>query len=223
MDPVANEKRLHIAVQKYRYAIGKMPCPGAFASIHMLFKELSDHQFQMPHKPWLNPYELAALTNYTAMFGTDKRNHKLLFALDKPLNEFKKLWKLAEESNSYSDNPAYIAAFILRIVYQQLPYVIHPRRIPSMFSRMAFAVGLSITLISCIIYVVNLGSDLLQLPARFLGRIWRSFGSEAHRLRREPGSRPGKTSAGQKYKELYKNPLFNAVLTFNHPFPIVIY
>src|SRR6204780_2155024 len=44
----------------------------------------------------------------------------------------------------------------------------------------------------------NLGSDLLQLPAWFLGRIWRSFGSEAHRLGGEPGSRPGKTSAGQK-------------------------
>src|ERR1700726_3387351 len=44
----------------------------------------------------------------------------------------------------------------------------------------------------------NLGSDLLQLPAGFLGRIWRSFGSEAHRVGGEPGSHPGKTSAGQK-------------------------
>jgi hypothetical protein len=137
MDSGANAKPLQIALQRYRYAVGKMPCPGSFGSIHMLFKELSDHHFQMFHKPWLNPYELAAVTNYTAMFGTDKRNHKPLFALDKPLNEFKRLWKLAEESNSYSDNPAYIAAFILRIVYQQLPYVIHPHRIPSMFSRMS--------------------------------------------------------------------------------------
>ena len=137
MDSGAGARTLQIALQRYRYSVGKMPCPGSFASIHMLFKELTGYHFQIPDKPWLNPYELAALANYTAMFGTDKRNHKLNFALDKPLNEFKKLWKLAEEGNAYSDNPAYVAAFILRIVYQQLPYVIHPRRIPSMFSRMS--------------------------------------------------------------------------------------
>jgi hypothetical protein len=137
MDSGARARALKIALQRYRYTVAKMPCPGAFGSTHLLFKELSDSEFQTPDKPWLNAYELAALTNYTAMFGTEKRNHKLVFALDKPLNEFKKLWKLAEESQSYSDDPAYIAAFILRIVYQQLPYVIHPRRIPSMFSRMS--------------------------------------------------------------------------------------
>jgi hypothetical protein len=137
MDSGADARTLQIALQRYRYSVGKMPCPGSFASIHMLFKELTGYHFQIPDKPWLNPYELAALANYTAMFGTDKRDHRPDFALDKPLNEFKKLWKLAEEGNAYSDNPAYIAAFILRIVYQQLPFVIHPRRIPSMFSRMS--------------------------------------------------------------------------------------
>ncbi len=136
MDSEANARQLRIALQRYKYAIGKIPYPGAFASIHGMFKELSDHRFHIPHKPWANAYEIAALTNYVAMFGTEKRNHKPFFALDKPLNEFKKLWKLAEEGNCYSDNSAYIAAFILRIVYQQLPFVIHPRRIPPMFSRM---------------------------------------------------------------------------------------
>jgi hypothetical protein len=137
MDSGAGARTLQIALQRYRYWVGKMPCPGAFKSIHMLFTELSGHQFQVPYKPWLNPYELAALANYTAMFGTDKRNHRPSFALDNPLNEFKKLWKLAEGGNAYSDNPAYIAAFILRIVYQQLPYVIHARRVPPMFLRMS--------------------------------------------------------------------------------------
>jgi hypothetical protein len=136
MDAVADTRQRRIALQRYQYAIRKIPYPGAFASIHALFKELSDHRFHVLDKPWLNAYELAAMTNYVAMFGTSKRNHKLLFPLDEPLNAFKKLWKFAEESNSYSDNPAYVATFILRIVYQQLPYVIHPGRIPSMFSRM---------------------------------------------------------------------------------------
>jgi len=53
----------------------------------------------------------------------------------------------------------------------------------------------------------NLGSDLLQLPAWFLGRIWRSFGSEAHRLGGESGSRPGKTSAGQKIQRAVQKPV----------------
>src|SRR5208282_5511319 len=53
----------------------------------------------------------------------------------------------------------------------------------------------------------NLGSDLLQVPAWFLGRIWSSFGSEAHRLGREPGSRPGKTSAGQKIQRAVQKPI----------------
>ena len=136
MDSAARTRQLRIALQRYEYAVGKLPCPGAFASIHGLFRELCDHRFHIPHKSWLNAYELAAVTNYIAMFGTERRNHKPLFAFDKPLNTFKNLWKLAEENNPYSDNPAYIAAFILRIVYQQLPYVIHPDRIPSMFCRM---------------------------------------------------------------------------------------
>src|SRR3984957_1230911 len=52
----------------------------------------------------------------------------------------------------------------------------------------------------------NLGSDLLQLPAWFLGRIWRSFGSEAHRLGSEPGGHPGKTSARQKIQRAVQKP-----------------
>jgi hypothetical protein len=138
MNTETDARQLRIALQRYFYAVGKIPCPGAFASIHVMFNELSDHNFHIRHKPWLNAYELAALTNDIAMFGTSKRNHKLLIAFDKPLNEFKKLWKLAEESNSYSDNPDHAATFVLRIVYQQLPYVIHHDRIVAMFRRMSW-------------------------------------------------------------------------------------
>lgn len=104
--------------------------------MHAAFRDLSNHRFHIPEKPWLNAYELAAAANYVAMFGTNKRNYKPFFNMATPLNSFKALWKVAEESNAYSDNPAYVATFILRIVYQQLPYVIHPDRIPAMFHRM---------------------------------------------------------------------------------------
>ena len=71
----------------------------------------------------------------------------------------------------------------------------------------AFAVGLSITLRSCIIYVVTWEVIYYNFLPGFLGRIWRSFGSEAHRLGGEPGSRPGKTSAGQKIQRAVQKPI----------------
>jgi hypothetical protein len=39
------------------------------------------------------------------------------------------LWSLAEKENKYSDNDDYIACFLLRWIYQQLPYCVDPRRV----------------------------------------------------------------------------------------------
>jgi hypothetical protein len=84
----------------------------------------------------------------------------------------------------------------------------------------AFAVGLSITLISCIVYVVTW--ELIYY--NFLPGFWDAYG--AHLVQKLTAS--GASSAAiqeklqqvRKYKELYKNPFFNAALTFIHPFPI---
>src|SRR5277367_7090475 len=65
----------------------------------------------------------------------------------------------------------------------------------------------------------NLGSDLLQLPAWFLGCLWRSFGSEAHRLGGEPGSRPGKTSAGQKIQRAVQKPILQCSVHVHSSLP----
>ena len=135
MIPAIDLRQVRIALQRYEFSAGKLPCPGPFGDFHSLFQELSRNGFHIPQKPWLNTFELAAVANYTAMFGSE-RKHKLRFQLDIPLNHFKKLWKLAEESNSYSDNPAYIATFILRVVYQQLPFVIHPSRVRAILAMM---------------------------------------------------------------------------------------
>jgi len=110
MDTVADARQLRIALQSYQYAVTKLPYPEAFAPIHARFRDLSNHQFHIIDEPWLNAYELATLTNYIAMFGASKRNRKPYFSIEKPLNAFKKLWKLAEEVNSYSDNPDYVTA-----------------------------------------------------------------------------------------------------------------
>ncbi len=87
------------------------------------------------------------------------------------------------------------------------------------FSR-AFAVGLSITLISCIIYVVTWE----VIYYNFLPGFWDAYGAHLVRKLTASGASPAavqeKLQQVRKYKELYKNPFFNAAFTFIHPFPI---
>jgi hypothetical protein len=63
----AHERQLRIALRIYLNAVGRLPCPGAFASFHGAFAELRTHNFRIPHKPWLNPYELAGIASYIAL------------------------------------------------------------------------------------------------------------------------------------------------------------
>ena len=84
----------------------------------------------------------------------------------------------------------------------------------------AFAVGLSITLISCIFYVVTW--EILYY--NFLPGFWDKYGAHLVGKLTASGASPAAVEAKlqqvRKYKELYKNPLFNAALTFIDPFPI---
>lgn len=84
----------------------------------------------------------------------------------------------------------------------------------------AFAVGISITLISCVCYVVTW--EILYF--HFLPDFMDKYG--AHVIEKAKAS--GATAAAvqtqveqmKKYKEMYDNPLLNAALTFIEPFPI---
>jgi hypothetical protein len=84
----------------------------------------------------------------------------------------------------------------------------------------AFAVGLSITLISCIIYVVTWE----VIYYNFIPGFWDAYGAHLVQKLTASGASPAaiqeKLQQVRKYKELYKNPFFNAVLTFIDPFPI---
>src|SRR3984885_8319218 len=84
----------------------------------------------------------------------------------------------------------------------------------------AFAVSHSITLISCIIYVVTW--EVIYYS--FLPGFWDAYGAHLVQKLTASGASPAavqeKLQQVRKYKELYKNPFFNAVLTFIHPFPI---
>ena len=84
----------------------------------------------------------------------------------------------------------------------------------------AFAVGLSITLISCIVYVVTWE----VIYYNFIPGFWDAYGAHLVQKLTASGASPAaveeKLQQVRKYKELYKNPFFNAMLTFIHPFPI---
>jgi hypothetical protein len=84
----------------------------------------------------------------------------------------------------------------------------------------AFAVGLSITLISCIIYVLTWE----VIYYNFMPGFWDTYGAHLVQKLTASGASPAAIQAKlqqvRRYKELYKNPFFNAVLTFIHPFPI---
>ena len=84
----------------------------------------------------------------------------------------------------------------------------------------AFAVGLSITLISCVFYVATWE----VIYYNFLPGFWDAYGAHLVQKLTASGASPAAVQAKleqvRKYKELYKNPFFNAVLTFIHPLPI---
>ena len=84
----------------------------------------------------------------------------------------------------------------------------------------AFAVGISITLISCTFYVVtweiiyfNFMPDFMDTySAKTVERLQASGASAA--------AVQAKVEEMKKLKESYKNPLYNAAMTFIEPFPV---
>jgi Protein of unknown function (DUF4199) len=84
----------------------------------------------------------------------------------------------------------------------------------------AFAVGISITLISCICYVVTWEVLYYNVFPDF----WAKYGGHMVEKLKASGASPAAVQARlqqvTKYKELYKNPLFNAAMTFIDPFSI---
>ena len=85
----------------------------------------------------------------------------------------------------------------------------------------AFAVGISITLISCIFYVVTW--EILYfnfLPPDFMDK----YGAQTIEKLKASGASPAAVQVQvqqlKKFKEQYENPLFNSLMTFIEPFPI---
>jgi Protein of unknown function (DUF4199) len=83
-----------------------------------------------------------------------------------------------------------------------------------------FAVGISITLISCIFYVVTW--EILYF--NFLHDFMDKYGAYVIEKLKAKGASPAAVQAQiqqlQKLKELNENPLINAAMTFIEPFPV---
>jgi hypothetical protein len=84
----------------------------------------------------------------------------------------------------------------------------------------AFAVGISITLISCICYVVTW--EVLYF--HFLPGFMDKYGAHLIAKLKASGAGPDAIQAQlqqlREYKEMYDNPFLNAAMTFIEPFPI---
>jgi hypothetical protein len=84
----------------------------------------------------------------------------------------------------------------------------------------AFAVGILITLISCICYVVaweiiyfKFMPDFVAKYAAYMVEKAKASGASAEAIQ-------AKLQEMKKFKEMYDNPFFNAAITFTEPFPI---
>lgn len=84
----------------------------------------------------------------------------------------------------------------------------------------AFLVGLSITVISCVCYVVtweviyyNFMPDFMDKYGAHILQKMQASGATAAAIQ-------AKTEELKKFKELYANPFFNAAMTFIEPFPV---
>lgn len=86
--------------------------------------------------------------------------------------------------------------------------------------RKGFAVGISITMISCACYVVTW--EIIYY--NFLPHFWDYYGAHLVEKLKASGASPAAVQAKvdevARYKELYKNPIINAAMTFIEPFPI---
>ena len=84
----------------------------------------------------------------------------------------------------------------------------------------AFAIGISITLISCIFYVVAWEIIYFNFIPHFMDSYFADAVDKIKASGASPDTIQAKLADLEKSKRLYSNPLYNAALTFLEPFPV---
>ena len=84
----------------------------------------------------------------------------------------------------------------------------------------AFAVGICITLISCVFYVVSWEIIYFNFMPDFMDTYSAKTVEKLQASGASAAAVQAKTEEMKKLKESYQNPLFNAAMTFIEPFPV---
>ncbi len=84
----------------------------------------------------------------------------------------------------------------------------------------AFAVGISITLISCLCYVVTWEILYFNFLHDFMDKYSAPMIAKLQTSGASAAAVQAQLQDLKKYKEMYENPLFNSLVTFLEPFPI---
>jgi len=84
----------------------------------------------------------------------------------------------------------------------------------------AFAVGISITVISCLCYVVTWEIIYFNFLPDFMDKYGAHMTEKARASGASAAAVLAKAEQVKKYKEMYDNPLINAAMTFIEPFPV---
>jgi hypothetical protein len=84
----------------------------------------------------------------------------------------------------------------------------------------AFGIGISITLISCICYVVTWEILYFNFMHDFLDKYGAHVVAKLQASGATAAAVQAKVEELKKFKEQYENPLFNAAMTFIEPFPV---
>jgi len=84
----------------------------------------------------------------------------------------------------------------------------------------AFAVGIAITVISCVCYVITWEILYYNFLPGFMDTYWAHMIAKAKASGASPEALQAKLQQLERSKQLYQNPLFNSLMTFIEPFPV---
>ncbi len=121
------------ALEHFRSITETLPFAASIHDLYVGFRELVNSRFLIRYAMWLNAFELAAISKWVYLNGHSRAPNPVDWAV--VLNLYKILWKVTEEETAYPDDPAVIASFVLRFVYQQLTWNITRDKMQANFVR----------------------------------------------------------------------------------------
>jgi hypothetical protein len=119
------------AFKRFRQRVRQVPMGSGLEWFHETLVKLADDGFLVAD--WLSAFELAAVAKYVVLFGTPHGTKQWL-DLARVLNPYKDFWAAAESENPYASDDQFLGTFIFRLVYQQLPFLVFPERVQSLFA-----------------------------------------------------------------------------------------